>query len=713
MTNPKIQKLELFKQDYDKNPFEYEIPYYRPINEKKVNNLYDWCTNLKDTPDMVKHRCKAIMDSPGLGKTATVRYVSRDCWLFEINSHKDLGLAKRLDLAKDRLGESNTTLKVRAELENVVSSYLFDLLAMVDSHLKKNQFVQGSVYMLKDAVNDSNTDILTTMKSIEQFRKGINIVLHFDEFQNWASARDAYWDYNATLESAEYKNWYASALSSTINRYLLKYDYFRVFFTGTSCDIGKYLRFGSDIKVENWTLDHEFDKDFVLLILDHFVNPNLLPERDELAEYFAGRPRNVQFLLNVLYENRYARLDVKKIKEDGFHLFQKEMNQFDNTGDTQKALYDLYIVMVFFRAFNGVKEGNLYKFELDFLSPNIRDLSKSGLIRIQSDTEDVIYQLFPLLERYFESKRMINVLDSSYFQTLFTAAQFSVNNVNQGFGYTFQMAIALELLHYSSSLHTEILGDILQSPRLTKLERFVLFSEIQSNLSSQCVFLVKDKPVGKSAENRYIDVAYNLPNQKWVRIEAKNTDIIDDGDGKQRKNERRRQEELRTDCLSFFKKCQENAQKGSLNVFVCSNSIAQKGHSGKMKQITAFTDGKTDPTQNYRLIEHVGTMDGLYLPFDEICKKENYTKSYSKMTESPLFVKLNQLYVKDARVLYVHELNPTNCLDKVRSFAAGKDLGAYIEGDVLVNTFVYTQLTDNFYNALLALNIVCLRPAVE
>ena len=611
------------------NPFNREIPYYLEMVE--LEEFSSWLQNSLDTKEDNKHMARVIYDSPGMGKTSAVSHYSRKHGYYVPFNVKNLKTAFT-DIDKD-LPEQ----LILTELKRIYELYF-------------TKFAKRLVDNVIDEINNNPNEKNVKMKDISQLNskeavaspiedlKDCNVILHFDEIQEWAG------DLNYTaLKDNDYiqKNQYASlliskfvaALTSVIGSRCMK-----VVLTGTNCDVNKHLIFGSSL-IPSDTLLPEFNESYVRKVLEYFLTEQTMAFITEkgICQILSGRPRNLQYFLFCLYDMPYE--SIETALDNAYLKYKAEHSKFGGMGAAD-AVFDSMLALIFYRSLGGTKKDNKIQFPAGCISTNIRNLSMVGLLRIQIDTQgDYLTIPYPWLLDYL--KDISNNINIKYYEELVQAAAIIKSNALTGIGVVFQVALAIELMLPSSELVQMISkksGIELRPKYFDSLVPFTLFNEIHDKFKKlmNSVFIIRDMASNEKGYKRYVDIACQLSSQAadvCLRMEAKNYSNVGNDST------------LRADCLSFFKACQGDFKSGLkyINAFICTKEMYSniKTNSKYKRELGAFLDIKNGH-QSYIILEDVIHQPGLVLPFKELSDAKQHLQG--NWDSNPAFANLKNIF---------------------------------------------------------------------
>eukprot|EP00835_Amoeboradix_gromovi_P001353 NODE_60_length_25605_cov_0.732377.p2 type:complete len:743 gc:universal NODE_60_length_25605_cov_0.732377:15071-12843(-) len=620
------------------NPFNPSIPYYLEMRE--LNDFSEWLKTPLGSKEDNKHITRVIHDSPGMGKTSAVAHYSKCGYYVQFNVSELKDLDKAFFQKNKSLPDTMPLSLLMGEYETLFSSFTNNLLNDVYNKIITEPDEYCVVIGDIKFKNEPSRSRPVSPTRFDELRER-NIILHFDEIQDWAGDLD--YTKLDTTDGISKKHFsslrisrFVKALSTTIAS--LNCKRIKVVMTGTSCDIHKHLTFGSSL-IPSDTVLPEFNESYVHSVLDHFLTKETMDLIDSAGycKILCGRPRNIQYFLASLYDKPYESID--DALKRAYALYSTEHDRFSGF-TSRNAVFDSIVALVFYRSLGGVRVKNEIQFPRGCITENIRNLTKVGLLRVRSDSNgDILTVPYPFLIDYL--KQISSNINLSYYTQLVSAAGIIRSNALTGVGVVFQVALAIELMLPSSKILqiiTERSGIDLAPRLFDDLVPFSLFSDIHSNFEkvTSSVFIVQDLAQSNKNNKRYVDVACQLTSNLGsvcLRIEAKNYSNLDN-DSK-----------LRNACVSFFNECNKQSDQKIryINAFICTKLFFSnmKRSTAVKREIQSFLD-ISEGNQTYIIMEDFNSEEGLILPFKELCDlNKNLHESWDT---SPVFSRLKDIF---------------------------------------------------------------------
>eukprot|EP00834_Sanchytrium_tribonematis_P003507 NODE_137_length_16306_cov_0.462640.p2 type:complete len:708 gc:universal NODE_137_length_16306_cov_0.462640:13949-11826(-) len=603
------------------NPFENSIPFY--LETKEMENFAKWLQTPLSEAEDYKHIAQVIYDNPGMGKTTAVAHYSRHGYYVPLNVNHLENLNNKVRTLHEILPDEIPLELLKGKYEAVFSVYSNNLLYDLSKEIKKMS--PDEFYVQLDDVLLESKRPLTPGSYLDDNER--NIILHFDEIQDWAGDLH-YTTLNATdmISKEQFSSLrisgFVKALSNTIAS--LNYKRIKVVLTGTNCDINKHLMFSSSLIPKETTLPR-FNDENVEVILSKFLTEKTVTDikATKICQKLSGRPRNIQYFLYCLFDTPHESLEFAL--DSAFEKYKAEHDKFGGL-TSRDAVFDSIVALIFYRSLSGTKTGEEIVFPPGSISENVRKLSRVGLLRIRTDPKgDVLYMPYPWLLDYL--KHNSNHINIENYKQLLDAAGIIRSNALTGIGVMFQVTLAIEFLLPSSQIFQIIANKsgININPKLfDELISFTKFKDIhiQFERKVSSIFIIQDTPAND--QKRYVDICCQVNGTKMgkecdvcLRIEAKNY------------NSERNDSEISTACLSFFEHCETDIRSDItyINAFICAKSFYSNltKNSKERRQLDSFIN-KKDERQTYIIIENFLTNEGLVLPFAKLCDVKVHIK---------------------------------------------------------------------------------------
>ena len=614
------------------DPFRNSIPYF--VDDACFEDFSNWMTSQSLEEEEEKRLFKVIYDSPGMGKTTTARHFAQNEFYVPIKINAMMCLEEMLRKVSDDSSYEHHYSEVKSRLESKCKDYFISFFKLIFGEIRKSPNITTVKINDIDVGNykeDNSGDKLSFPDC------NYNVVVHFDEIQDWGSIDLPHYKEDDIVEIKHFKSLWFSRLITALNTVIssINSSRIKVVMTGTNCDLYRVMTYGSSVIVDQVLLP-AFDSEKVNTILSFFLNSQIMSEinKSDVAKNLSGRPRNVQYFLSALLNNK----SVSEAMAIAFTSFEKEHNRFGNIGITKDAVFDSFIALTFYRTLGGVKDKQVIKFPSKSISPSIRDLSTVGLLRVQiTTTHDILSLPYHFLLKYL--RKQSNHVNYKFYEMLVDTVRVIRHNHITFLGVSFQIGLSIELMLYSSALFSKLKEKSkfdLDPKIFTEIELFSHFSDISSTFiePNASIYMVQDLSSNKKDKTRYVDICCQYKagtNLVCLRIEAKNYSS-GENDSK-----------LRTDCIKFFEKCQNDSISSILfiNCFICTRPMLGTNMTVKKKQINGFLE-ITEGNQRYIVLDDFFNSEGIILPFKELCSTDSFNENTS-WDKLPIFNKLKAI----------------------------------------------------------------------